>query len=103
MLKQFQARGSSRLAASFYYCLHYSPTGQRESISRIISSAHRTASAIAATVAGTRFPPSYCASFRAARMRGRNQQHALVALIHSSIILYSPFVRYCYMLASENT
>jgi hypothetical protein len=29
---------------------------------------HRTASEIAATVAGTRLPPSYCASFRAARI-----------------------------------
>jgi hypothetical protein len=34
----------------------------------MISSAHRTASAMAATVAGTRFPPSYCASFRAAKI-----------------------------------
>ena len=42
--------------------------GSLPSISLIISSAHRTASAIAATVAGTRFPPSYCASFRAARI-----------------------------------
>ena len=42
--------------------------GQRSSISFIISSAHRTASEIAATVAGTRLPPSHCASFRAARI-----------------------------------
>jgi hypothetical protein len=35
---------------------------------RMISSAQRTASEIAATVAGTRFPPSYCANFRAARI-----------------------------------
>jgi hypothetical protein len=41
---------------------------QRSSISFMISSAHRTASEIAATVAGTRLPPSYCASFRAARI-----------------------------------
>ena len=34
----------------------------------MISSAQRTASEIAATVAGTRFPLSYCASFRAAKM-----------------------------------
>ncbi len=33
-----------------------------------IRSAHRTASAMALTVAGTRAPLSYCASFRAARM-----------------------------------
>ena len=42
--------------------------GQRSSISFMIASAHRTASVIAATVAGTRFPPSHCASFRAARI-----------------------------------
>jgi len=34
----------------------------------MISSAQRTASATAHIVAGTRFPGSYCASFRAARM-----------------------------------
>ena len=34
----------------------------------MISSAHRTASAIALIVAGTLFPPSNCASLRAARM-----------------------------------
>jgi hypothetical protein len=43
-------------------------TGHRRSISAMISSAQRTASDIAATVAGTRFPPSYCASFRAAKI-----------------------------------
>jgi hypothetical protein len=40
----------------------------RPASSFMISSAHRTASEIAATVAGTRLPPSYCASFRAARI-----------------------------------
>ncbi len=44
------------------------PAGQRSSIAFMISSAHRTASAIALMVAGTLFPPSNCASFRAARM-----------------------------------
>jgi hypothetical protein len=39
--------------------------GQRSSIAFMISSAHRTASAIALMVAGTRFPPSNCASLRA--------------------------------------
>ena len=34
-------------------------SAKRLSIARIISSAHRTASAIALTVAGTRLPPSY--------------------------------------------
>jgi hypothetical protein len=38
-------------------------TGQRESITRMISSAQRTASSIAHIVAGTRFPASYCDSF----------------------------------------
>jgi hypothetical protein len=38
---------------------------QRLSISAIISSAQRTESAIALTVAGTRVPPSYIASLRA--------------------------------------
>jgi hypothetical protein len=42
--------------------------GQRRSISLRISSAHRTASAMALMVAGTRFPPSYWHSFRAARI-----------------------------------
>jgi|HubBroStandDraft_6_1064221.scaffolds.fasta_scaffold418927_1 hypothetical protein len=40
----------------------------RRSISSIISSAQRTASAIALTVAGARVPPSYIASLRAARI-----------------------------------
>jgi len=44
------------------------PAGQRSSIAFMISSAHRTASAIALTVAGTFFPPSNCASLRAARI-----------------------------------
>jgi len=34
----------------------------------MIRSAHRTASAIALTVAGTRAPLSYCASLRAAKI-----------------------------------
>ncbi len=42
--------------------------GQRPSISFMISSAHRTASEIAATVAGIRLPPSCWASLRAARI-----------------------------------
>jgi hypothetical protein len=36
----------------------------RSSIARMICSAQRTASPIAVIVAGTRFPPSNCASFR---------------------------------------
>jgi hypothetical protein len=42
--------------------------GHRRSISAKISSAHRTESAMALTVAGTRFPPSHCASFLAAKI-----------------------------------
>lgn len=41
---------------------------QRKSISFIISSAQRIASAIALIVAGTRRPPSYAESFRAAKI-----------------------------------
>ena len=40
------------------YNFPYLPAGQRSSIAFIISSAHRTASAIALIVAGTLFPPS---------------------------------------------
>ena len=39
-------------------CNSHRGAGQRSSIAFIISSAHRTASAIALTVAGTFFPPS---------------------------------------------
>ncbi len=46
----------------------YLPAGQRSSIAFMISSAHRTASAIALIVAGSLFPPSNCANFRAARI-----------------------------------
>jgi hypothetical protein len=58
------------------------PAGQRSSIAFMISSAHRTASAIALIVAGTLLPPSNCASLRAARMLAADQQHAFAALIH---------------------
>jgi hypothetical protein len=44
------------------------PAGRRSSIAFMISSAHRTASAIALIVAGTRFVASNCASLRAARI-----------------------------------
>jgi len=59
----------------------------------MISSAHRTASEIAATVAGTRFPPSYGASFRAARDASCNQQQVLAALVHLGIVHLSLCVR----------
>jgi hypothetical protein len=42
--------------------------GHRRSISAKICSAHLIESAMALTVAGTRFPPSYCASFLAAKI-----------------------------------
>ena len=79
----------------------------RRSISVMISSAHRTASDMAATVAGIRFPPSYCASFLAAKIdaaihntrlrpssilghRGTSRGlHWVINLI----LPYSPFVR----------
>lgn len=48
--------------------LFHSRVGQRLPISQMISSAQRTASEVAPPVAGTRLPPWYCASFRAARM-----------------------------------
>jgi hypothetical protein len=50
----------------------------------MISSSHRTASAMAATVARTRFPPSYCDSFLAAKID---------AAISSTRL--RPFVLYC--------
>ena len=46
----------------------YLLAGHRSSIAFMISSAHRTASAMALIVAGTLFPPSNCASLRAARI-----------------------------------
>jgi hypothetical protein len=49
----------------FYPC---PVVGYRRSISAKISSAQRIESAMALTVAGTRFPPSYCASFLAAKI-----------------------------------
>jgi hypothetical protein len=42
--------------------------GHRRSISSMICSAQRIASPMALIVAGTLAPPSYCASFRAARI-----------------------------------
>src|SRR5260370_4369602 len=62
-----------RLATPFilfypYLSLPSAFTGHRRSISAKISSAHLIASAMAATVAGTRFPPSQFASFRAAKI-----------------------------------
>lgn len=47
---------------------HLVADGHRRSISDIISSAQRIASAMALTVAGTFFAPSYCGSFLAAKI-----------------------------------
>src|SRR5207302_7341021 len=56
--------GHSRLPCGWSHFI----AGQRRSISFMISSAQRIASEMAATVAGTRLPPSCWASFRAARI-----------------------------------
>jgi hypothetical protein len=53
--------------------------GRRSSIVRWISSAQRTASEMAATVAGTRFSPSQCASLEAAWIE------AIIRFLPSSI------------------
>ncbi len=47
---------------------NYVIAGHRSSMAFMISSAQRTASAIAPIVAGTLFPPSNCANLRAARI-----------------------------------
>jgi hypothetical protein len=66
----------------------YLAAGQRSSIAFMISSAHLTASAIALTVAGTLFPPSNCASFRAARIPATI---ANTRLRPSSTVLFQQF------------
>src|SRR5579863_8748633 len=60
--------------------------GQCRSISVMMSSAHRTVSEMAATVAGTRLPPSHCASFLGAR----------IAAAMSSTRLHPSSTRACY-------
>src|SRR4030081_3527387 len=69
------------------------PAVQRSSITFMISSAHRTASATALTVPGTFFPPSSCVSLRAAGILCRDQWHAFTALVHSGSLAYSLFIR----------
>jgi hypothetical protein len=56
--------------------------GQRSSICFMISCAQRIESSIAPIVAGTRFPPSYWANFRAARIAAAIRNHALAAFVH---------------------
>lgn len=64
---------------------NYVIAGHRSSMAFMISSAQRTASAIAPIVAGTLFPPSNCANLRAARIdTRRNQQHAFAAFVHAT-------------------
>ena len=60
----------------------------------MISSAQRTESEIAATVAGTRFPPSYCASLRAARMEAAISSTRLRPSSTQITVAYSLFVRH---------
>jgi hypothetical protein len=69
------------------------PAGHRSSIAFMISSAHRTASAIALIVAGTLFPPSNCASFRAARILAAINSTRLRPSSMQGRVAYSPFVR----------
>src|SRR5262249_24788549 len=69
-------------------------TGQRRSISRIISSAHRIASLIAAMVAGTRLLPSYCESFRAARIAAAIKSTRLRPSSTNASLASSLFLRY---------
>ena len=71
----------------------YRPDGKRSSIAFIISSAQRTASAIALRVAETLLPPSNCASLRAARMLAAINSTRLRPSSTSAILAYSPFVR----------
>src|SRR5437870_12914346 len=74
ILRKSRTQGLINIFSDFsnYGCLvahsRLKAHGQRASISCIIRSAHLTASAMAQIVAGTRAPPSYCASLRAARM-----------------------------------
>jgi hypothetical protein len=60
---------------------------------RMISSAHRTASEIAATVAGTLLPPSYWASFRAANMLAAINNTRLRPSSTSKSVALSPYIR----------
>lgn len=48
---------------------------------------------MAPTLAGTRFPPSHCASFRAAS-RSHDTDDALSAVVHLGILLLSPLIRH---------
>ncbi len=67
--------------------------GHRSSIAFMISSAHRTASAIALIVAGTLFPPSNCANLRAARILAAINSTRLRPSSTPTRVAYSYFVR----------
>jgi hypothetical protein len=67
--------------------------GQRSSMTFMISSAQRTASAIALTVAGTLFPPSNCASLRAARILAAINSRRLRPSSTLCSLSHSPFIR----------
>lgn len=69
--------------------------GQRRSISFRISSAQRTASAIALIVAGTRLPPSNCANLRAARIAAAISRTRLRPSSTRGSVSASPIVRRC--------
>src|SRR5579872_6272469 len=60
----------------------------------MISSAHLTASEIAATVAGTRLPPSYLASFQAARIAAMMASTRFPPFLHGRRLSVSLVVRY---------
>jgi len=70
------------------------PAGHRSSIAFRISSAHRTASAIALTVAGTLFPPSNWASLRAARILAAIKSTRLRPSSTPGVYHFSLFVRH---------
>jgi hypothetical protein len=68
--------------------------GCRRSISSMIRSAQRIESAMAQIVAATRFPGSYCASFRVERIAAAISQHALAILVQQLLIMRRAFGRF---------
>ena len=68
--------------------------GHLSSISFMIASAHRTASEIAETVAGTLFPPSNGDNFRAARIAAAIKMTRLRPSSTGVILAVSPFFRH---------
>jgi hypothetical protein len=72
---------------------HLVADGHRRSISTKISSAHLIESAMALTVAGTLFPPSYCCQLPRRQNQRSDQQHALSTFVHANNLAHSPFIR----------